>query len=286
MSTQLTIVLLSLSVLGMFTILTYLIMLGAQIVRTRYKDSFEKTATTNLSDMFLFVDSGQLFMMNGVALALGPIVLYMLTGSIMLTGLGCLAILLAPNMAFKILRERRLKMFESQLADALVMLSGSMRAGAGFSIALESVVKSTYPPLSQEFELLLRQIRMGVDFDNALMNIAQRMPVKDFQLVVAAIRIAREVGGNLGEILDSLAETIREKQQMEGKIRSLTAQGKVQGVVMTALPLLLMGVLFILEPEGMRPLFSSLVGFATLALITVMLFLGYFFISRITKIDV
>ncbi|MDH5477604.1 MAG: type II secretion system F family protein [Nitrospinota bacterium] len=286
MSSQLMILVISLSVLGMITILAYMFLAVSKKIKAKYQESFERTASANLADMFLFVDSSQLYMMNMVALAVTPFLLYLLTTSVILTILGCAAVIATPNLVFKMLRERRLKQFEEQLSDALVMLSGSMRAGASFAIALESVVQSTYPPLSQEFELLLRQIRMGVDFDTALMNIVQRVPVKDFQLAVAAIRISREVGGNLGEILDSLSETIREKQTMEGKIRSLTAQGKVQGYVMTALPLILMGVLFFIEPEGMKPLVSSLVGFATLGLVSIMLMLGYFFISRITNIDV
>lgn len=286
MNSEVMIAVLALSVLGMVTILVYVSLLLFNKVKGSYQESFEKTASANLSDMFLFIDSNQLFTMNMITLAVGPLVLYLATTSILLTIIGCVVIIVAPNVLFKMLRTRRLKAFEGQLSDALVMLSGSMRAGASFSIALESVVNASYPPLSQEFELFLRQTRMGVDFDEALLTIADRMPVKDFQLVVAAIRISREVGGNLGEILDSLAKTIREKQAMEGKIESLTAQGKVQGVVMTGLPVVLMGVLTFMEPEAMGPLFNTAVGFAVLGLISVMLFLGYFFISRITNIDV
>ncbi|MBI4829019.1 MAG: type II secretion system F family protein [Nitrospinae bacterium] len=286
MGANLMLAIMAVATLGMVTILVYLLLELSKKAKTRYQEQFEKTATSNLADMFLFVDSAQLFSMNMVALAIGPLILFIFTTSLLLTAIGCVVIVAAPNIFYRVLRQRRFASFETQLPDALAMLSGSMRAGASFPVALESVVKASYPPLSQEFELFLRQIRLGVDFDQALVAMTKRMPIPDFVLVVSAIRIAREVGGNLGEILDSLAETIRQKQAMEGKIRGLTAQGKMQGLVMTGLPVLLVVVLFFLEPDGMRPLVTTLVGFATLTVITIMLALGYFFITRITAIDV
>jgi tight adherence protein B len=114
----------------------------------------------------------------------------------------------------------------------------------------------------------------------------RRVPVQDFLMVTAAISIAREVGGNLAETLESVARTLREKHQMEGKIRSLTAQGKMQGLVMTGLPLFLILVLRQMEPVAMAPLFDSPIGWATLAVIGVMELLGYKAISKITNIRV
>ena len=114
----------------------------------------------------------------------------------------------------------------------------------------------------------------------------KRNPIPDFALVISALRISREVGGNLAEILNSLADTLREKQTMEGKIASLTAQGKIQGVVMTALPLLVMFGLTQIEPVAMAPLFTTWPGWLTLTVIGVMEVMGYFFIQKITAIDV
>jgi len=127
---------------------------------------------------------------------------------------------------------------------------------------------------------------MGVDFDTALRNMEKRNPLADFALVISALRISREIGGNLAEILNSLADTLREKQTMEGKIDSLTAQGKIQGVVMTSLPLLVMFGLTQIEPVAMAPLFNSWIGWLTLAVIIIMETLGYLFIRKITSIDV
>jgi len=112
------------------------------------------------------------------------------------------------------------------------------------------------------------------------------MPLQDFILVVAALRISREVGGNLAEILETRAGTLRRKHEMEGKINSLTAQGKMQGLIMTLLPVFLLVILANMEPESMAPMFNTLAGWATLAVIAVMEVIGYFAIQKIVTIDV
>jgi tight adherence protein B len=280
------VIVIAILILVMITTLIYVAMQFSLTIRERYQASFEKAATANLADMFMFVDAQQLFLINMLILILAPLLILVITSSWFLTIGGGIVILMAPQVIYKTLRKRRFKQFEKQLPDALVMLSGSMRAGASFRIALESVIDAQYPPLNQEFELFLRELRMGMDIDEALVNMTKRLPIPDFILVVSAIRIAREVGGNLGEILDTLADTVRRKQAMEGKIEGLTAQGKMQGIVMSCLPILLLGVLFVLEPEGMAPLISTPIGYATLTVIISMISIGYFFISRITNIDV
>ncbi len=283
---DLMVIMIAILTLVMITTLVYVAMQIGLTVKERYQASFEKAATANLADMFMFVDAKQLYTINMLVLIFAPLFIFILTSSWVLTIVGGVVILMAPQVIYKTLRKRRFKAFEKQLPDALVMLSGGMRAGASFRIALESVIDAQYPPLNQEFELFLRELRMGMDFDEALLNMTKRLPIPDFILVVSAIRIAREVGGNLGEILDSLASTVRRKQAMEGKIEGLTAQGKMQGIVMSCLPLLLLGVLFFLEPQGMAPLISTPIGYATLTVIISMISIGYFFISRITNIDV
>jgi tight adherence protein B len=154
------------------------------------------------------------------------------------------------------------------------------------NVALESMVSESQPPLAQEFELMLREQRLGVDLDTALQNMERRMPLQDFIMVVAGMRISREVGGNLADTLEGIADTLRRKLTMEGKIQALTAQGRMQGIVMTCLPLFLMFILKYMEPVAMAPLFNTWYGWLTLAFIIVMEFVGYFFISKIVNIDV
>lgn len=252
----------------------------------KQKETLAQQASTTLADMFIFLDADKMFRYNVTAMVVLPALVWFLTANPLFTVVALVATFVLPKYYVNHLRVTRLKTLEKQLPDALLMVTGAMSAGASLNVALESMVKEQRPPIAQEFELMLREQRMGVDFDAALRNMEKRNPVPDFALVISALRISREVGGNLAEILNSLAETLREKQTMEGKIASLTAQGKIQGVVMTCLPLLVMFALMQIEPVAMHPLFTTWPGYLTLAVIMVMEVMGYFFIRKITRIDV
>lgn len=251
-----------------------------------YEDVFKETATTNLDDMFLFIDPQRLFLFNLIALIVLPLLVLAIFGDLLIAIGVFLIILIAPFRYYKAMRRKRLKTFEHQLPDALTMISGSLAAGASLNMAIESLVREQPAPLSQEFLLFLREQRIGVDFDVSLRNMERRLPLPDFIMFSAALRISREIGGNLGETLDLLADTLRRKSTMEGKIEALTAQGRMQGYVMTALPVFLGALLFFLEPEAMALLFTTPQGWTTLAVILVMEGLGYVFIRKVTSIDV
>ena len=239
-----------------------------------------------LRDMFIAVDPRKLFYYNIASFFIVPGLLWGFTGNAVLVAGAAIVIVILPKLAIGWLKKRRFSQFERQLPDALLMVSGAMRAGASLTVAMESMVKEQKPPLAQEFDLLLREQRVGVDFDTALKNMEKRLPIQDFIMVVSGMRISREVGGNLADILETLADTLRIKHQMEGKIKALTAQGKMQGLVMTSLPLFLMFILTHMEPEAMAPLYNTLVGWATLSVIAVMEVIGYVAIQKIVSIDV
>lgn len=262
-----------------------------QVVRdlmSRQKQSIARHSEEEggLRDMFIAVDPQKLFYYNMAALFIVPALLWGFTGNAVLVVGAAIFIIIFPRLYVRWLKKRRFDQFEKQLPDALLMVSGAMRAGASLTVAMESMVKEQKPPLAQEFDLLLREQRVGVDFDTALKNMEKRLPIQDFIMVVSGMRISREVGGNLADILETLADTLRMKHQMEGKIKALTAQGKMQGLVMTSLPLFLMFILTHMEPEAMAPLYDTLVGWATLSVIAVMEVIGYVAIQKIVSIDV
>jgi tight adherence protein B len=274
--------------IGLLTafIIIWLVMQAARAVLARQRSDLEKSTRTTLADMFIFLDPTKIFYYNVIALVVLPTLVWMFTNNPVFVTFSAIATLIMPKLWIKRLAVQRMKRFEEQLPDALMMVSGAMRAGASLTVAMESMVKEQKPPLSQEFELMLREQRLGVDFDTALVNMEKRNPIQDFSLVVSGLRISREVGGNLAEILDSLATTLREKATMEGKIRSLTAQGKMQGLIMSCLPLLMMAALNWIEPKAMGAMFTTLFGWVTLAVILIMITIGYLFIRKITTIDV
>ncbi len=251
-----------------------------------YKETFTSTASSNMSDMFLFLDPHKLFKYNVIAIVVLPIIAWIIFRDVGATLAVLAIIILLPASIYRSMRKKRMKRFESQLPDALIMVSGAMRAGASLSIALEGLVKETPPPISQEFELYLKEQRLGVDFEQSMRTMEERNPMPDFRMLVTALRINREVGGNLAETMEILGDTLRRKAAMEGKIDSLTAQGKMQGIVMTALPILLGILLYFMEPVAMSKLWTTTIGWALMVIIAIMLSMGYFVIKKITTIDV
>jgi len=251
-----------------------------------YEAVFKETTSTNLGDMFLFVDAQKLFVCNIIAIIMLPLMSLMLFDSLVIAIGVFLLTLFLPFKIYRGMRKRRLAKIEKQLPDALIMISGSLAAGGSLNAALDSVVRDQSPPISQEFMLFTREQRIGLEFEKSLRNMERRIPVADFLMFTSAMKISREVGGDLGTVLNTLAETLRRKATMEGKIESLTGQGKMQGIVMTGLPILLGLLLYALEPEAMSKLFTTPIGWGFVSVIFVMEVLGYFFIQKVTTIDV
>jgi len=251
-----------------------------------YQSTFSESATNNLGDMFMFVDPQRLFFLNIIAVIIVPVLVWLLSRNTIASVASMIGMVALPWFIYKTIKKNRFKKFEQQLPEALMAISSNLQAGASLQMALEGLITEQPKPLSQEFELLIRQTRIGVDMETGLSNMEKRLPIPDFIIVVSAIKIAREVGGNLIEVMEKLANTLRRKATMEGKIDSLTSQGRLQGKVMTGLPILLGIVLMQIEPEAMQMLFTTPMGWGTLVVIVVMEILGYMTILKITSIDV
>ena len=252
----------------------------------RYQESFVNQARVNLADMFMFMDTGSLFTVNVALLVLVPLVLWAVTGNLLLPIAAVVLLAVLPRKIYVWMRQRRIDRIQEQLPDGLLMLAGSMKAGVGFGPAMEAMVADGMPPLAQELALVLREQRMGVKTEEALDHFAERVPVQDVKLFVSAVQISREVGGNLAESLTILAETLRRRLIMEGKVKALTAQGRLQGIVMAMLPVAMVGFLAFAYPETMRPMFHTPVGWAVIAVCAVMEYLGYRMCRKIMTIDV
>lgn len=251
-----------------------------------WRATFTASARVSLDNMFLIIDPRALFRANVALFLLLPMLVWLATGVLALAVLTALASAIFPRLAWVVMRNRRQARLVLQLPDALTMMSGSLRAGASLQNALDMVVKENPAPISQEFSLLLREQRLGLALEDSLRGMAQRLKIEDVDLFVSAMTIAKEVGGNLSEILDRLASTLRAKAVMEGKIRALTSQGKLQGIIVGMLPLFLAGVLYVMDPAAMMPLFTTLYGWGVIAVVFVLLLLGGFFIKKIVTIDV
>jgi tight adherence protein B len=192
----------------------------------------------------------------------------------------------APGLLMQTLRRRRLARFERQLPAALMSLAGGLSAGASLAVALKHIVEQSEAPLSQEFGLMLREQRLGVPFAAALDNLHGRVPSEATVLVVAALRVAAQTGGNLAEALERIADTLRSRQMLQGKIRALTAQGRLQAWIVGSLPVFLGLALDRLEPQAMAVLWHTPLGWSVLAVGAVLETAGIFLIRRIVNIDV
>lgn len=256
------------------------------VTMARYRAEFTEKAKFQAQEFFLFIDPKKLFVANFAVMALGALAVWVLLGSLGLAIPTFFALALFPRLLYAWLRKRRLHKFESQLPDALMMLSGGLRAGASLTSATQQLVAEAQNPLAQEFSLMLREQRLGVTMEQSLNNLARRVPTQTTILVVSAMRIASETGGGLAETLERTSNTIRSRLQMEGKIDALTAQGKLQAWVVGSLPILLMLVLNQMEPEAMGMIWHTPIGWATLVVLAFLEFMGVYLIRKITSIDV
>ena len=256
------------------------------VTMARYRANFTDRARFQVQEFFVFIDPSRLFMANVAIMALGGLLAWQVSGRALLALPAIAMLAFMPRIAYAMMRARRRNKFESQLPDALMMLCGGLRAGIGFSSAIQQLVAEAQAPLAQEFSLVLREMRLGVTLEQSLANLSRRMPTQSTTLVVSAMRIASETGGGLAETLERTAQTIRSRLQMEGKIGALTAQGKLQAWVVGLLPVVLMLILDRMEPEAMAMMWHTRMGWATLAIIAFLEMMGVYVIRKIIAIDV
>jgi tight adherence protein B len=165
-------------------------------------------------------------------------------------------------------------------------MSNALKAGFSITQAVESVVKEGQNPIAQEFSLFLQETRVGVGFSEALNNLDRRVGSDDLTLVVMAIDTARKTGGNLTEIFEKIASTIRERLRIEGRIRTLTAQGRLQGWIVGAMPVIIGIAMMIVDPTLMLPFLHSRVGLVVIGAVAVLILAGGLVIRKIIRIDI
>jgi tight adherence protein B len=187
----------------------------------------------------------------------------------------------------------RLNAFNKNLPDTITLIANALRAGSSFLQAIELVVRESRPPISTEFGRVIREVNLGLPFEQALENMVRRVKSDDLELMATAISIQHTVGGNLAEILDSIAYTIRERVRIKGEIRTLTAQQRLSGYVVGFLPIGLAGFIYLAAPTFFNPMFAKppeVLGLPAGVIIMFaggfMMFLGFMFIRKIVDIEV
>jgi tight adherence protein B len=201
--------------------------------------------------------------------------------------------LYAPRFYLNRRKAGRLKAFAAQLPDTITLLANSLRAGSSFLQGMELVTREARPPISEEFERVVREMQLGVALQPALNNLARRVASEDLELMVTAIQIQSQVGGNLATVLDAIAHTIRERIRIYGEIQTLTAMQRYSGYVITLLPIGLAGILFMISPnyigvmlENPPEMFGLPMGVVFFIVGLISMAIGYIFIRRIVDIKV
>jgi tight adherence protein B len=197
--------------------------------------------------------------------------------------LAAAAVPLAATTWVRIRGDKRVESFAGQLGDTLQLLSGGMRAGYGLLQAVDSVAREAPDPTATEFRRAMTEVQLGRDLTDALEAMAARVGNDDFEWVVRAITIHREVGGDLAEVLDNVAETIRDRQRSIRQIRALSAEGRMSAYTLIALPFIMALVLSVLNPSYMDELWSSGIGLVMLAFGGVLLFAGFLWMRAIIR---
>ena len=262
----------------------------------KWRRSFLAEAEYELEDMLLQAPAAKMLNYSLVIAAVSGLLAFLFFGSLggtwnwkagLLFGAGAVGgVIFLSRFTLGFLKKRRLERFNDQLEEALSSMSNSLKAGFSITQAVEMVIKQNRHPISIEFKLMLQQTHLGMSFDEALHNMATRVQSEDFYLVATSIITARSTGGDLTGVFDRLAQLIRERLRIQRRVRTLTAQGRLQGIVLGSLPMLLLLVLFFLDPELVKGFFTQPIGVALFLVVVVLELCGFLVIRKIVTIDI
>jgi tight adherence protein B len=271
----------------------------AQLNKAVEQRSFGANLQRDLARADLKLKTGEyLFIWAGVTVAVPGVrsifsFLFPILGNPLVLLIGAFVGFMIPRFWLKRRQSQRLNAFNKQLPDTITLIANALRAGSSFLQACELVVRESRPPISLEFARVIREVNLGLPFEQAMENMVRRVRSEDLELMATAINIQHTVGGNLAEILDSIAFTIRERIRIKGEIRVLTAQQRMSGYVVAGLPIGLSIFLFIVAPTFFEPMFDSDVailglpaGVIIIGLGAVMMLIGFLMIRRIVDIEV
>ena len=222
----------------------------------------------------------------GFAVGSSLVLLVAARGQAVAMVLGLALGLATPWVFLSLARSRRENRFLGQLPDTLQLLAGSLAAGHSLPQAMDSVVRESQPPISVEFNRALIESRLGLLPEDALDGIANRTASRDFSWIVLAIRIQRTVGGNLAELLSTVADTLRERERLRRQVSVLSAEGRLSGLILGALPVVFALYLIVARPDYISPLFHTAIGLLLLVAGSAMLAIGGFWMAKVIKVEV
>jgi len=257
----------------------------AGLNRAIAQQSFGERMAIELARADLKLTVAEYFLFNVASMLIGFLITLLLSRNILAIVGGLLGFYI-PRLYVKMRQRRRLIAFNNQLGDTITLLANSLRSGYSLLQSMETVAKELAPPISEEFGRVVREIGLGLSNQEALDNLLRRVNSEDLDLMITAINVHHEVGGNLAEILETIGHTIRERVRIKGEIRTITAGQRASGYIIAVLPLGLGVFLFTMNREYMSALFTDQCGLAMLIAAAMGMASGFFIIRRIVNIEV
>lgn len=259
------------------------------VLSKRYEEVHRERAeraSHSLEDMFIWVNEKKLILVFGLSPIILGAVFFILFGKPFLIGAGFAVGFILPMFVIKILEKKRKKKFYSQLPDALTSLTQSLKAGLSFLQALEVITEELPPPISQEFALLVKEYKMGVALKQSFENLNKKMGSDELNLITTAILVASETGGNLTEIFGHLNENIRQKNRITDQLKTLTTQARLQGVILSALPIVFAILIFKINPDFFDQMVRADIGRLLLVWCVISELIGAIILNKLSRIEV
>jgi len=258
---------------------------SASIMQWRvWQEKQVKRVANRLDDSFVFLEKRKLMFLTGAPILLGVAgyILFAIPGA----AIGVVVGFLLPMVFVSMAKGARIKKFQSQLVDTLMIFSSSLKGGLSFVQALEIVCEEIPAPANQEFGLILKENKLGVSLEDSLQSLRRRMPIEEVGLIVSSILVAKETGGELTRVFSRLVDTIRDKLKLKEKMETLTLQGKLQGYIMSVLPFVFTVFVYKQNPEHFLVFRDTQTGKMLLVVAIVLQIVGMFLIKLFGKLKV
>ena len=285
----------SLMIMASISLAAYAILDFISFVSLRYRERYLHETAMELDDVLIQMPAGRMLDLSLAISAITALLTFLLLscfselswlGSAAVAIMAAILLFPLPRLGLRQLRKRRVAKFNEQLEDVLMGISSSLKAGFSIQQAIEEVGDEARPPISVEFRLLAQECRLGVPLTQALENMNRRLESEDFELVATAIITARQTGGELTGALERLAALIRERLRIARKLHAITAMGRMQAWMIGAMPfVLLIGINYV-APSLLAGLFDSIIGYALLGGVLLLVTIGFLVIRKITTIDI
>lgn len=248
--------------------------------------AYQTRKRKKLMRAYILMKPNEFFMITVIAALLGFLLMYLLTGLLPMAVLGGFIGYVIPDTHVNRIIRKRSQKLNSQLPEALNIISNGLRAGLSFSQAVSVAGKDLDSPIGDEFTKIIRDNTLGKSMESSLEDFSERTDDEDVDMFVTAMIIQRQVGGNLSEVLDTISSTIRERVRIKGEVRTLTAQSKLSAVIISLLPVGIALVLSIMNPSYIGQLFDNVIGLIMVGAAVVMMLIGIMILAKLVKLEV